>query len=208
MIFGTQLFLHNLCLSKWIVAGKGRAERWHELIRTAWLQGNTSGMKQLCRVEARRVSCTSKRWPYIVGSKEARLASLALASVRRTNARQKRADGAVVRDKLGCVRKRPPAHTMRTDEAETLARVNCCGAARRTTMLKMALVLGGMLALAAPAQAQMNSADLKWGPAPPVFPAGARMAVLSGDPSPLWGCTAIFKVLPDAHYQRSTPSTL
>ena len=49
-------------------------------------------------------------------------------------------------------------------------------------MLKMALVLGGMLALSAPAQAQMNSADLKWGPAPPVFPAGAQMAVLSGDP--------------------------
>ena len=48
-------------------------------------------------------------------------------------------------------------------------------------MLKMALVLG-MLALAAPAQAQMNLADLKWGPAPPVFPAGAQMAVLSGDP--------------------------
>ena len=61
-------------------------------------------------------------------------------------------------------------------------RVKCCGAARRTKMLKMALVLGGMLALAAPAQAQMNSADLKWGPAPPVFPAGAQMAVLSGDP--------------------------
>ena len=49
-------------------------------------------------------------------------------------------------------------------------------------MLKMALVLGGMLALSAPAQAQMNSADLKWSPAPPVFPAGAQMAVLSGDP--------------------------
>ena len=49
-------------------------------------------------------------------------------------------------------------------------------------MLKMALVFGGMLALAAPAQAQMNSADLKWGPAPPAFPAGAQMAVLSGDP--------------------------
>ena len=46
----------------------------------------------------------------------------------------------------------------------------------------MALVLGGMLALAAPAQSQMNSADLKWAPAPPVFPAGAQMAVLSGDP--------------------------
>ena len=34
-------------------------------------------------------------------------------------------------------------------------------------MLKMALVLGGMLTLAAPAQAQMNSADLKWGPRRP-----------------------------------------
>ncbi len=50
-------------------------------------------------------------------------------------------------------------------------------------MLKIALVLGGMLTLAGPAQAQVNSTDLKWGPAPPVFPAGAEMAVLSGDPS-------------------------
>ena len=49
-------------------------------------------------------------------------------------------------------------------------------------MLKMALVLSGVLTLAAQAQAQMNSADLKRGPAPPVFPAGAQMAVLSGDP--------------------------
>lgn len=48
-------------------------------------------------------------------------------------------------------------------------------------MLKMVLALGGMLALAAPAQAQVNSADLKWGPALPVFPAGAQMAV-SGMP--------------------------
>jgi hypothetical protein len=49
-------------------------------------------------------------------------------------------------------------------------------------MLKIALVLGGVLGLAGSAQAQVNSADLKWGPAPPVFPAGAQMAVLSGDP--------------------------
>ena len=48
-------------------------------------------------------------------------------------------------------------------------------------MLKMASALGGMLALAAPAQAQVNSADVKWGPALPVYPAGAQMAVLSGD---------------------------
>ena len=34
-------------------------------------------------------------------------------------------------------------------------------------MLKMALVLSGVLTLAAPAQAQMNSADLKWAPRRP-----------------------------------------
>ncbi len=50
-------------------------------------------------------------------------------------------------------------------------------------MLKIALVLGGTLALAGPAYSRMNSTDLKWGPAPPVFPAGAQMAVLAGDPS-------------------------
>jgi uncharacterized RmlC-like cupin family protein len=49
-------------------------------------------------------------------------------------------------------------------------------------MLKMALALGGVLAVAGSAQAQVNSADLKWGPAPAVFPKGAQMAVLSGDP--------------------------
>lgn len=49
-------------------------------------------------------------------------------------------------------------------------------------MLKIALGLGAALALAGPGQAQVNPNDLKWGPAPPVFPAGAQMAVLSGDP--------------------------
>ena len=33
------------------------------------------------------------------------------------------------------------------------------------------------------AQAQMNTADMKWGPAPPGFPSGAQIAVLSGDPA-------------------------
>jgi quercetin dioxygenase-like cupin family protein len=47
------------------------------------------------------------------------------------------------------------------------------------------VVVGALLALSAAgaAQAQVNSADLKWGPAPPIFPKGAQMAVLSGDPS-------------------------
>ena len=70
-------------------------------------------------------------------------------------------------------------------------------------MFKMALVLGGMLALAAPAQAQMNSADLKWGPAPPVFPAGAQMAVLSGDPGKA-GTFVIRLMIPAGYKIRTT----
>ena len=46
------------------------------------------------------------------------------------------------------------------------------------------LLLVSLTALAASsaAQAQMNSKDLKWGAAPPGLPAGAQLAVLSGDP--------------------------
>ena len=42
----------------------------------------------------------------------------------------------------------------------------------------------GVVALLATstASAQMNTTDLKWGPAPGVFPKGAEMSVLSGDP--------------------------
>ena len=39
------------------------------------------------------------------------------------------------------------------------------------------------LAVVSSAEAQVNSSDLKWGPALAVFPAGAQMSVLSGDPS-------------------------
>ena len=49
----------------------------------------------------------------------------------------------------------------------------------KTILYATALALG----LAGAAQAQMNASDLKWGPAPPVFPKGAQMAVLSGDPT-------------------------
>ena len=49
-------------------------------------------------------------------------------------------------------------------------------------MLKSTLVLGGLLGMVGSAQAQVNSTDLNWGPAPAIFPAGAQMAVLSGDP--------------------------
>jgi quercetin dioxygenase-like cupin family protein len=37
-------------------------------------------------------------------------------------------------------------------------------------------------AVAANGQAAAKTADLTWGPAPPAFPAGAQMAVVSGDP--------------------------
>ena len=43
--------------------------------------------------------------------------------------------------------------------------------------------LAVLLLATAGASAQMNTPDLKWGPAPPVFAKGAQMAVLSGDPS-------------------------
>jgi quercetin dioxygenase-like cupin family protein len=46
------------------------------------------------------------------------------------------------------------------------------------------LILAGLSAflVGSAAQAQMNPAELKWGPAPPGLPPGAKVAVLSGDP--------------------------
>ena len=49
-------------------------------------------------------------------------------------------------------------------------------------MLKTVVLVSGLLCLSSQAAAQVNSSDLKWGPAPTAFPAGAQMAVLSGDP--------------------------
>ncbi len=49
--------------------------------------------------------------------------------------------------------------------------------------MKQLMIIGAALLFAgSAASAQMNNKDLKWGAAPPVFPAGAQMAVLSGDP--------------------------
>lgn len=50
-------------------------------------------------------------------------------------------------------------------------------------MLKHVVLVSGVLMFASQASAQVNSGDLKWGAAPPVFPKGAQMAVLSGDPN-------------------------
>ena len=50
----------------------------------------------------------------------------------------------------------------------------------------LAVALVGMAGAALVAQAghvMQTAAELKWGPAPPFIPAGAQIAVLSGDPS-------------------------
>jgi len=49
-------------------------------------------------------------------------------------------------------------------------------------VLAAAAALLGSAAGGSPAVAQINSSELKWGPAPPGLPAGAQLAVLSGDP--------------------------
>lgn len=50
-------------------------------------------------------------------------------------------------------------------------------------MLKAVVLVSGLLCFASPAAAQVNTGDLKWGPAPAIFPAGAQMSVLSGEPT-------------------------
>ena len=55
---------------------------------------------------------------------------------------------------------------------------------RKSALLGLGLVLTSVAAAQSPAPA------LKWGPAPPFFPAGARFAVLQGDP----GATGVYTV--------------
>lgn len=50
-------------------------------------------------------------------------------------------------------------------------------------MKAIALGLTLIICAGGTALAQVNSPDLKWGPAPAVFPTGAEMAVLAGDPA-------------------------
>jgi quercetin dioxygenase-like cupin family protein len=52
----------------------------------------------------------------------------------------------------------------------------------RSSMNLWVMLVAGVTLLAAPSVAQ-GQAKLKWGPAPAVFPKGAKMAVVSGDPS-------------------------
>jgi anti-sigma factor ChrR (cupin superfamily) len=52
----------------------------------------------------------------------------------------------------------------------------------RSIALSLLLVTTGSCALADDMKMPMNAKDLKWGPAPPVLPKGAQVAVVSGDP--------------------------
>ena len=49
-------------------------------------------------------------------------------------------------------------------------------------MLRVIVASLVMLVAGSAAPAQVNPSNLKWGPAPPSLPRGARLAVLSGDP--------------------------
>ena len=49
--------------------------------------------------------------------------------------------------------------------------------------MRSRFALVALAALVLPAAAAAQTPALVWGPAPPVFPAGAKMAVLQGDPS-------------------------
>ena len=56
--------------------------------------------------------------------------------------------------------------------------------------MRKSVLLGLGLVLTSAAAAQSPAPALKWGPAPPFFPAGARFAVRQGDP----GATGVYTV--------------
>jgi quercetin dioxygenase-like cupin family protein len=56
------------------------------------------------------------------------------------------------------------------------------GQVRGKAMTRNFVICLAALLTTTAAEAQVNPANLKWGPAPPGLPAGARVAVLSGNP--------------------------
>jgi quercetin dioxygenase-like cupin family protein len=66
----------------------------------------------------------------------------------------------------------------------------------RRTLLMWALLslLGGMAGAADAPPVLTGTAALKWGPPPPVFPAGAKFAVVNGDPAKTGNVTVRFKM--------------
>jgi uncharacterized RmlC-like cupin family protein len=64
-----------------------------------------------------------------------------------------------------------------------LARKDLEEIAMRRVMFALGLLLvGGATAFVQEMRMPINAGDVKWGPAPSVFPAGAQIAVISGDP--------------------------
>jgi hypothetical protein len=52
----------------------------------------------------------------------------------------------------------------------------------KSISLSLLLLAIGQCAIAEEMKMPTNAKDLKWGPAPPVLPKGAQIAVVSGDP--------------------------
>jgi hypothetical protein len=53
---------------------------------------------------------------------------------------------------------------------------------RKLVLASVLLLMGSASVFAQEMPTPMNANDVKWGPAPKVFPAGAQIAVISGDP--------------------------
>jgi anti-sigma factor ChrR (cupin superfamily) len=54
---------------------------------------------------------------------------------------------------------------------------------RKPMLTLVFLLVAGATAFAQEMSKPMNASDIKWGPAPNALPAGAKIAVISGDPS-------------------------
>jgi uncharacterized RmlC-like cupin family protein len=53
---------------------------------------------------------------------------------------------------------------------------------RKLMLILVTFLVSGGIGFAQDMAKPVNATDIKWGPAPNVFPAGAQMAVVSGDP--------------------------
>ena len=66
----------------------------------------------------------------------------------------------------------------------------------RTTILFVTALLVGQVSAAADTPPVGSAKDVKWGAPPPVFPAGAKFAVIAGDPSATGLVTVRFEMPP------------
>src|SRR6185295_18953989 len=72
----------------------------------------------------------------------------------------------------------------RCSSLHTVAPVEVTMRLIRSAIVLSVLIVAGTAALVAqsPSHNLQSDAEAKWGPAPPMLPAGAQIAVLSGDP--------------------------